>query len=130
MDRGDPQSGPKLCISDPLIPNYDPHILYSISLSPVPSSHVCLRPPDPAPYFGCCNRHPVGNVPSCIFTRDHTIPLTISLFLLFVCFIRMLSSAVPQGCQALIIGHHISQTLTIKVTMAAGHTFFYFITKN
>jgi hypothetical protein len=35
----------------------------------------------------------------------------------------MLSSAVPQGYKALNIGPHISQILTIQVTMAAGRTF-------
>jgi len=58
-----------------------------------------------------------------LFTHDHIIFLTISLFLLFVCFIRMLSSAAPQGYKALNIGSHISQILTIKVTMAAGRTY-------
>ena len=58
-----------------------------------------------------------------LFTRDHTIVLTISLFLLLVCFIRMLSPAAPQGCEALNIGPHISQILTIKITMTAGRNF-------
>jgi hypothetical protein len=38
-------------------------------------------------------------------------------------FIPMLSSAFPQGCKSLNIGLHISQILTINVTMAAGRTF-------
>jgi hypothetical protein len=56
-------------------------------------------------------------------TCDHTILLAISLFLLFVRFIRMLSSAVPQGYKALKIGADISQILTIKATVAVGRTF-------
>jgi len=58
-----------------------------------------------------------------LFARNQTILPTISLFLLFVCFIRMLSSALPQGYKTLNIGPHISQILTIKVTMAAGTAF-------
>jgi len=58
-----------------------------------------------------------------LFTRNHTILPTISLFLLFVCFIRMLSSALPQRYKPLNIGPQISQILTIKARMAAGSTF-------
>lgn len=58
-----------------------------------------------------------------LFTRNHTVIPTISLFLLFACFIHMLSSTLPQGYKTQNIGPHVSQILTIKITMAAGSIF-------